>query len=368
MKLKRFYRNIMNIFKRLLWWRLSYTDDETGQESELGEVIGTPDMSENDKIAERILKESIDSVHVLKTSFPDIIKNKLVATIVEKISDIHDIYAKEFANDTHALRKLQQFHYYYTNHFVKVLTQLAKKKEKENAVYTNDIKKINNNIKTLSNNNNTSFNVNDDMYKHVIYEIIFGLVLTVDGNNYVTKHTVPQLNRVLKLYANIIPYALFDKLKLPNEFTETGSICISNELISDIKQHHYDIKYVNLYRYDDNIVILFNILNTDVHFVFSALTNSYIKIDTDTFNEFKLYKDTLFKQNIKQLNKNKLLLAKLIAEHKPYELDENTMKTLTNLLKKINKDDVFNICNNDSDLNNVVNELNAVIDTKKIDI
>lgn len=89
-----------------------------------------------------ILADSSKRVNKMKV-YTNFFDNRYITDIQNQTEIIHDVFA---ANKNLAYKKLEQFHYYYTDNLVELLAKLKKSKEENMGVLTSQLKSIDNKI------------------------------------------------------------------------------------------------------------------------------------------------------------------------------------------------------------------------------
>ena len=93
---------------------------------------------------ETVLKDSKQRLNKLKI-YVGFFDNKTITDIYNQTEIVHDVFA---GNKELNHRKLEQYHYYYTEHLIELLQKLKKSKEENIAVITSQLKSIDNKIST----------------------------------------------------------------------------------------------------------------------------------------------------------------------------------------------------------------------------
>lgn len=101
-----------------------------------------------------ILDSSKTKIKTLK-SFEKYFDNRLITNIISQTEVIHEVFE---GNRTLNFNKLEQYHYYYTDHLIELLEKLSKSKDENTSVLNTQIKSIEKKIEQFKKRSNEILN------------------------------------------------------------------------------------------------------------------------------------------------------------------------------------------------------------------
>src|SRR3972149_8386142 len=91
-----------------------------------------------------ILQDSQDRINKLKI-YGNYFDNMILTNILNQTEVVHDVFLN---NKELSFKKLEQYHYYYTDHLIELLQKLKTSKDENFAIINTQIKSIENKIAT----------------------------------------------------------------------------------------------------------------------------------------------------------------------------------------------------------------------------
>lgn len=288
-----------------------------------------------------ILENSKRLLNMLK-NFKTYFKTKIVDDIYNQTEIIHEIY-----NDNASLtfKKLDQYHYYYTNHLIELLDKLRKTIDEDTNVIKTKLKMIDNKVRTTNEHYLNIVNNNiKDIKKHEIqYASYMSLQLSSIYNCMAEKFNDFRFKKTYE-FTNFNKVQGNDNLSwtIPNEvyldivkFDKTNQYSwdeywIDRLLMGKLQKNLFLITYEGCMISGSNTIEIFKIIETNEFFMYNADTYTFSFLDYTKVAEYCVEANTKFNE-----------ISKTLDDYKRSQLELN--KQLDNIIKHHLKADVKSV-------------------------
>lgn len=269
-------------------------ESSTDQNSKDKSVVQTV-VDRNNDARKMILDQSYDMLNRLKIFSGFFYKSDLIKDIVDQTDFINDIFSK---NTNLNYRKLEQFHYYYTENLVSVLSKLKKQREEILIILNEQLDRTQDKLNRLG---NTKISTNDikkwtvtvsdylvNVYRHLC-----------DPNKFLESNIkIPKLENI-DLWYNLSDDE-YDKLSdIGDDIYSCSQCIIQKRLMGKLNKNVFIIEWKAELRSNYDLIHLFQIKNTSDWFLWIP-----------SKKQFKLIESTIILHYIVPNRSSKLITQK----------------------------------------------------------
>jgi len=343
-----FFTWIINIFKGKKKNKKALAE----QTADIG--IGTSIQEQIESTPAEIAIESSKAKLKKLKQYKTFFNNKFINDIYDQCCTVHDIFTE---NKELSYKKLDQFHYYYTDNLFELLEKIKKSKEENISLYNSQIKTIESKIKA----NTTSLTEIGQFDKHKLtnkykqYSQIMQLQLTAIYNCMVDNYNdfrykklgafKPFFNSETSSLTWTIPNDIFlDTIHYNSENQyKFESYHIERKLMGRLQKNLFDINFIGMCKSGDGYFEVFKINEINEYFIYIHDSGIFKAINFSKIADHCIEKNT----QIGQLNVDTDKLKDKLIELKTkkdliIELDSVVLDTLQKYLTKIEDIDLIN--------------------------
>lgn len=320
------------------------------------EVDGTMSQSITKQIQtdpnEMVLKDSQDRINKLKV-FANYFDNRTLTDILNQTEVIHDVFAN---NKELSFKKLEQYHYYYTEHLIEMLQKLKMSKDENISVIASQVKSLNNKINNgkkkceqIANGSSIKSNENAKYAQYMSLQLASIYNCMVDNfNDFRFKKRGSLTTFTAKFgtdFAWSLPSDLFISLTDYNSANQYvwEDYHIERKLMGRIQKNLFHIEFIGICYSGDSNFEIFKISDTDDYFMYIHAQGIF------KFLEYRKIQDLCNKDNTKYgelmreidaFEDKKVEIQSRLTEIK--KVDSKVSETLKEYLKKIEDIELIN--------------------------
>ncbi len=299
------------------------------------------------------LKSSSDKINKLNI-IHNFFKNDSLDKINEKSKEVHDLFR---INEQLNIKKLEQFHYYYTDNLIEMLSKLKKSKEDSYGIINEKLKNINSKLKSIINNvilDPDWINKNKNKYNDFIIFLLSNLYHNLSKEKQETKQeTLVNISKYTKkdmsfdeVYSTELFYEISDEEWISLEpttsiqFYEHDVWRIEKKLMGKCHKNGFRIEFIAGLKLTACAYLL-NIKDTEDYFIYMPQNYSFYMTQFSKINKMMIEGNTKSGRDKKlrvELEGERNKISSLITEIKSLK-DEKIIETLKNYLIKISNED-----------------------------
>lgn len=320
------------------------------------------------------IKESrakIDKLKVISNFF----SNDTLTMIVEQCNTVHTIFDR---NRELNHKKLEQFHYYYTDHLLELLKKLKKSKEENIIILSSKLGIIDDKIlniktstidkKTFSNEkkvyaSNVSWllsNIYNGMSKGIdnMPTNVFDIVSRISNFENKTEYFDMFSHIDADTYTKLSTYD-------SNAVYSSWSYYIERKLMGKLNKAKFDIEFVCHMTCQSSLLALFKIGDTTEYFIYDVSCNSFVACNfSEVCNHIENTQVAKEARKRKELSDERSRIAEDLKDMRKIT-NQETINIISDYYKKISEVDFLNKL---SDVNLEQQQLRAMINTTMMDI
>jgi len=338
---------IINIFRK------KKTDTVTLQLQEDGTMSSTITQQIKQDPAEIVLKESQDRINKMKI-YARYFDNRVLTDILNQTEVVHDVFVD---NRELSYNKLEQYHYYYTDHLVELLQKLKTSKDENNGVITSQVKSLENKI---ANGKKRSLQIlhenikalNNDKAQYAQYmslQLASIYNCMVDNfNDFRYKKRVALTTYTAKNGTDLswpLPSELFLQLtdyKSENQY-QWEDYHIERKLMGRLQKNLFLIDFVGTCLSGDTYFEVFKISDSEDYFIYTHDQGIFKFLDFRKIQDLCTTDNTTYgelNREIAEFEDKKVEIKSRLTEIK--KIDSKVTETLKEYLKKIENIELMN--------------------------
>lgn len=322
-----------------------------------------------------VLNDSKKRINLFKI-YSNYFNHKLISDILFQTECLHDMFEK---NPNLNLKKLEQYHYYYTDHLLTLLEKIKKATDEKYTMLNSQISGVENKIGTTRkeiakfsidkniSNKKSQYNEYISLQLSAIYNC---LIDNFDDFRYKDLSKLFTFTSAYSqnIYGYAIPKDLFENIisndKKPTDYYTYNDYKIHRKLMGKIQKNLFHIELIDIFYTDKNSFELFKIKDTNDYFIFYSKEGYFDFIDYDKILK-KYHSKDFTSQGQFEIEIEGLILRQselLYKRDNLISVDDNVKESLKTYLHKIEDIEFLNnLVNVDLELQNLKTMLNATV-------
>jgi hypothetical protein len=322
-----------------------------------------------------VLNDSKRRINLFKI-YSNYFNHKLINDILFQTECLHEMFEK---NPNLNLKKLEQYHYYYTDHLLTLLEKIKKATDEKYTMLNSQILAISNKIETTKkeiakfSTDKNIFNKKSQYNEYISLQLSSIYNCLIDNfddfryknlNNLFTFTSAYSPN----IYGYNIPKDIFEKIICNNnkntDYYTYNDYKIHRKLMGKIQKNLFHIEFIDIFYSDKNTVEVFKIKDTNDYFIFYSKEGYFDFVDYEKILK-KYHTKDFTSQGQFEIEIESLILRQselLYKRDNLISVDDNVKESLKTYLHKIEDIEFLNnLVNVDLELQNLKTMLNATV-------
>lgn len=300
-----------------------------------------------------VLNDSNKRINILKI-YTNFFNNTVLNSIYNQTELIHRIFKD---NKDLKYNLLEQFHYYYTDNLFELLEKIKKNCHEKTLILTTQINTIkeqinklsssivNKEIESVTDNNKLKYSRYISLQLNTIYNCLIDNFLDF---RFIQKQQLYTYSIDNYQYSNnfyLLPENVYNDLLIYDKDKNYyyNEYFIERRLMGKLQKTLFNITFLDVYTYNNNLVELYIINDTQDYFIYIVDEGIFKLVNYNIFKKYTIKQNTITGQLINERNE---LKNKLVKKQKEIDsvsiLDEATIKTLVAYETKIISDELIN--------------------------